>query len=290
MRPCYTIEIQTPKKYLLNGLWFGPKKPKRLIVWVHGLGSSAFTKHYIVDQLIDEDTAVMTFNNRGFEMVSDVRRLVGKKTRWSLGGAAHEVFTDSADDIQGAVDFAKRAGVKNIYLAGHSTGCQKSMYWASTHKEEKNVKGIILLAPISDYSSDIKKYGKTRMEKIARIARQMVKAGKAHELLPLPMPAGFYYDAQRVLSLFTLESVENIFSYANPEKDPKILKSVRLPILVLLAEKDEYGDMSATKIGEWFQENLKSTHAIQIIPKVTHGFKGAEREVAKIMKKFISSS
>ena len=290
MTPSYVIEIQTPKKYLLNGLWFGPQKPKRMIIWVHGLGSSAFTKRAIVDQLVDKKTAVMTFNNRGFEMVSDVRQAKGSGIKFEVGGAAHEVFTDSVDDIQGAINFAKRAGVKSIYLAGHSTGCQKSTYWASKNNKEKAVKGIILLAPISDYSSDRAKYGKERVEKLVAIACKMVAAGKPHDLLPLPLPAGSYYDAQRYLSLFTLDSVDNIFTYANPERDPKTLRSVRLPILVLLAGKDEYGDMPAKTIGAWFEKVLKQGDRVEVIPKVLHSFSGEETEVAALMKSFISGS
>ncbi len=126
MRPCHVVEIVTPKRYLLNGLWFGPKKPKRVIIWIHGLGSSAFTKLYIVDKLVDKNTVVITFNNRGHDKVSSTSSSGrGKHLR---GGAAHEVFTDCVDDIEGAIRFAKRAGARSIVLAGHSTGGQKSAY------------------------------------------------------------------------------------------------------------------------------------------------------------------
>ena len=70
MQPCHVVEIETPKKVRLNGLWFGPKRPKRAILWVHGLGSSAFSKIGIFDYLIDKDTAVLAFNNRGHDKVS----------------------------------------------------------------------------------------------------------------------------------------------------------------------------------------------------------------------------
>src|SRR5205807_10060866 len=65
-------------------------------------------------------SAVLTFNNRGFENVTDVKRVIGKKAKWIRAGSAHEVFTESDDDIQGAVNYAKKHS-KNIYLAGHST-------------------------------------------------------------------------------------------------------------------------------------------------------------------------
>src|SRR5258708_1138155 len=127
MRLCHVIEIVTPKKVHLNGLWFGPKRPKRAVLWVHGLGSSTFSKLSIFDNLIDKSTAVLPFNNRGHDKVSSTSTGRSKRIR---GGAAHEVFTECVDDIEGAINFAKKNGVKEIYLAGHSTGCQKSAYWA----------------------------------------------------------------------------------------------------------------------------------------------------------------
>ena len=76
MKACGVIEVITPKKFVLNGLWFGPRRPKRAIVWVHGLGSSAFSQLGIVDHLADTDTAVITFNNRGFGTINSVKRRI----------------------------------------------------------------------------------------------------------------------------------------------------------------------------------------------------------------------
>lgn len=39
---CLPITIVTPKKYLLDGLWFGGNRPRRAIVYVHGRDSAVF--------------------------------------------------------------------------------------------------------------------------------------------------------------------------------------------------------------------------------------------------------
>ncbi|HEY4516406.1 MAG TPA: alpha/beta fold hydrolase [Candidatus Paceibacterota bacterium] len=290
MTPCFAVEFETPKKYILRGLWFGPparrggKKPRRTVLWVHGLGSSAFSMHHVTKSLLNKNTGVLTFNNRGHDIVSKTHCSVGK--RGILGGTAHEKFTDCVDDIQGAINFARKQGVKNIYLAGHSTGCQKSIYWAY-RKKSRVVKGIILLAPISDWSAEMHLQGKKKIDRATKIARQMVQRGKKHELLP----PGLWHqalDAQRFLSLCTPDSVEEIFSYAQPNKNPRTLRSVRKPLLVLLAEKDEYADRPAKEIAAWFEKNLTNKHKVVIISGVKHSFKGAEKRVAKAIKEFIA--
>ena len=292
MRPCFVVEIQTPKKVLLNGLWFGPysakaskgkpKKPKRCVVWVHGLGSSVFSKHGIVEELADEKTAVLMFNNRGHDKVASVRKVGG---RYMKAGAVHERFTDCTDDIQGAINFARRRGVKQIFLAGHSTGCQKSVYWA--RKKGRGVKGIILLGPMSDYDGTRISYSRKKLARALALARSYVRKGKGNELLPSSVWGWpWLADAQRFISLYQGKGAEEIFTYWNTVQKPHTLASVRIPILVLLAEKEEFTRMPAKKIAVWFERYMRKGR-VAIIPHVRHSFRGGEKRVAQEMRKFL---
>ena len=151
--PCFQIEVVTPEKIQLDGLWFGPSHPKKAIIFVHGLASTAF-KTKMARSWVSQSTAVITFGNRGHDKIASVRKILRNRKGYKsiLAGEAHEIFTDCADDIQGVVNFVKKRGVKEIYLAGHSTGCQKITYWASRKNNQRQVRGLILLAPLSDYS------------------------------------------------------------------------------------------------------------------------------------------
>ncbi|MDO8481559.1 MAG: alpha/beta fold hydrolase [bacterium] len=289
MSSCEVVEIITPKRRLLNGLRFGPKTPKRVIIWVHGLGSSAFSKLDIVYKLTDTNTAVITFNNRGHDNISRVIFAGEKRTgKTILGGSAHEVFTECVDDIEGVINFVKRSGAKNIFLAGHSTGCQKSVYWASK-KGGRGVKGIILLAPISDYSAEMHLQGKGKIERAAEAARALVARGKKHQLLPDNIWPE-HVDAQRFLSLYTPDSTEEMFTYAQPKKTPYIFRAVKLPIFAIFAANDEYADRPAEKIAEWFGRHTRSRKfEMLIVPKAEHSFRKNERVVATAIKNWIKA-
>ncbi len=289
MTPCFAIDdIKTPQGYILRGLWFGPKKPKRIVVWVHGLSSSAFSMLHVVEQIADKQTAVLTFNNRGAEKISDLKKVVGKKVKWLRAGSAHEVFTECADDIQGAINYAHRKGVTSMYLAGHSTGCQKSVYWASKKKGGGGVKGIILLAPVSDYAAAIKFDRNGQLASLTKVARKLVREGKKHKLMPSVLSDGSLNDAQRFLSLNTPDSVETIFPYEQKGKQARMLQKVKRPILVLWAGADEFADRSAEEIAVWFDSNIKAKHKVVVVPATKHSFKGAERRVVKEIKAFIT--
>ena len=292
MLSCHVIEIVTPKKFVLNGLWFGPPKPKRVIIWAHGLTSSAFSMLHVVEQLVGKGTAVLTFNNRGFGTINSIKRRVGKRSKSIVAGAAHEVFTECEDDIQGAVNFARKRGGKKIYVAGHSTGCQKAVYWAHTKKGGRGVRGLILLAPVSDYADVLKHVEKGKLTQLVKLARTLVKKGRPHQLIvegvKAPWGGFFLCDAQRFLSLYTPDSRETMFSYEQPKKDPRIFKSVQVPMLVLWAGKDEYADRPAKKIVAWFEKSTRTRLKAIIVPKVGHSFRGAEKQVARAIRGWIA--
>ncbi len=285
MIPAHVIEIVTPKKFVLNGLWFGTLKPKRAIVWIHGLSSSAFSRLGIIDYLVNDETAIMTFNNRGSATISRIAR--GTKSFTSGGGA--ENFIECVDDIDGAIAFARNKGANEIYLAGHSTGCQKAVYWAHQRKG-KGVHGLILLAPLSDWAGAARQSDeKARLKKATREALSLVKKKRPEAFLANDSWV-HPITAQRFLSLYTPDSIEqSIFPYFDETRPARIFRSVTVPIMALFAGSDEYADRNASKIADWFSKNTGSKRFdAVIIPKVEHNFKGAEAEVGKVISEWIS--
>lgn len=281
MRQCYAVEIQTPKGVLLNGLWFGPKKAKRVVIFIHGLTASAFSMSRLREALVDTNTAVMTFNNRGFEQIASVKRKKGATVEWINVGAGREVFTESADDVQGAVNFAKRTGVTDVYLAGHSSGAQKAVYWASRTKTTGPVRGIVLLGPLSDYAGTERKF-----RTAVAYAKKLMRSGKPHELMPDRFGHWFPIEAQRFLSLYTPDSAEELFPYSQVGRVPRVLRSIRTPILALFAGSDEHQDRPAEDIAAWFIEHIYTGETV-VIPGVEHSFRGGEESVARSMRKFM---
>ncbi len=290
MRPCHVVQIETPKHILLDGVWLGPKKARTVVILIHGLGGTFWRRIGLIESLANSNAAVLAFNNRGHDRISRLvhtgERKIGK-TSWA--GGACEVFTDCVDDLEGAVRFARKQGARRIFLAGHSTGSQKAVYYARK-KGSSLVKGLILMVPLSDYSVALRDDKNGMLARATRVARALVRAGKPHELLPQSIwPA--IDDAQRFLSLYTPDSVEEMFLYAQPNRTPTIFKSVTLPMLAMFAGEDEFADRPATEIAAWFGKHTRSRKFKSVIvPKAGHGFKGAERGVAAHIRRFIAAS
>lgn len=289
MAVCHVVDIVTPNKFVLNGLWFGSKRAGTVVIVVHGLGSSLWKSLFLslATGLARKGTAVLAFNNRGHDRISRHYRAgsTGSKRAWA--GGAMEVFTDCVDDIQGAVNFARRQGAKRVFLVGHSTGCQKSVYWAYK-KKRGGVKGIILMAPLSDFSVAIRDDKNGRLARATKYARALVRRGKKHELLPQSLwPA--LDSAQRFISLYTPDSIEEMFTYAQPKKIPRIFQSVRVPTLAIFAGNDEFADRPAKRIAAWFEGNARAKHfKTLIVSSATHSFRGAEKIVGRAIQRFIA--
>jgi pimeloyl-ACP methyl ester carboxylesterase len=289
MKQCKVVCFITPRQYKLNGLWFGPEKAKRGFIFTHGLSGSTFSHHDVLSPLVDSSTMALYYNNRGHDQLVGIKHLnkrIKKGYDYKLGGQAHEIFTDCVDDIQGAIDFLRSNGVKDIYLVGHSTGCQKSIYYLSRPSKQKLVKGVVLVCPMSDYSYAVSSEKPEVLKQAVEQAEKLVKSGKPHELLPTELSEDLL-DAQRYLSLYTPDSEEEIFTYAQPHKVPTTLQKVKVPILVILAEKDEYGDRPANIIGKWFKEATKAGNLeVGIVRGAVHNLTEQETEVEALIRKW----
>ena len=272
--------FQTPDKLLLQGLWLGPAKPATVYIFVHGLGSTMFSQIELAQSLAAKDTAVLVFNNRGSGTITGVKKVTNTKkgyTRETIG-MAHEVFEECINDISGAVSYAQARGPRRIFLVGHSTGCQKSVYYLSK-KKASAVAGAVLLAPMSDYATSAKEVPPKVLARAVAYARKLVASGKSHDLLPLSVWPQLS-DAQRFLSLNTPESVEELFSYAVPKKKPRLLQSVRQPLLIVLAGDDEYADRPNIEIAQWFEQTTaKQETQVVLMPNSTHNFNGHDKEL-----------
>lgn len=288
---CFHIQFTTPRKYLLDGLWYGGMKPGRAIVFLHGLGSSAFAHHSYLTPLANQETAVIFFSNRGHDQVSRIKRASSKaaRKRSLIAGAVNEVFAECADDIQGVVNALRENGIKEVYLVGHSTGCQKSVYYLGKKPRQTSVRGTVLLCPVSDYASVRKFADPKRLKRAQTTARNLVRNGQMHSYIPLEIWPDLV-DAQRFVSLYTPNGKEELFTYAQPGKIPKTLRRIRIPMHVVLAGKDEYHDRDSQEIASWFSANIRSERgSVSVIPEAGHGFRGFEHRIAKEVRAWLRS-
>jgi alpha-beta hydrolase superfamily lysophospholipase len=279
------ITLTTPDRYLLPAVWSTKPTASANIIFIHGLGGTLFSLQPLLSQLVPANYNLLTFNNRGHDVVCrlpkiDLRRHRGTKS--ILAGAAHEVFTDCVHDLTAAVNFVASENKLPVILLGHSTGCQKISYFLAAKRSAK-VNHIILLSPLSDYAGIETSGLKDLYLPALNYARQQLVGEQSHRLLP-PEFWPVTIDAQRFLSLYTPDSPEEIFSYCQPDKQPVIYQKNIYPTLVVFGDKDENLDRPLNQVITWFKQHSRSPNlTIKTISGGYHNFWGQENQVAKII-------
>lgn len=282
------VRFVTKDGILLHGFLIrhdGGRRHRDVVIHIHGLNGNFYRSLLaweLADSYVKSGYDLLAINTRGANTIATLYRKgkKGKKgwqRRW--GGTAVERFEDCVHDIGGAVDFCRRMGYKHIVLQGHSTGCQKSVYYQAK-KNDKRVSAVVLLAPADDLNSN-KKSMKRRFAPALKVA---LKLSKNKDPLKQMMPPGIYnspVSASRFLSFSDERRTEaQIFDYAKGEF--RLFRRIKTPILAIFGSKEEYRTMPVSKYLDMLKRASKSRHFTALeIKGADHGFRGKEEELAR---------
>ena len=292
MIPLHLTHLRTSDRVRLEGAVVLPKrKGDTALIWIHGLGSRFSSGQTILHELSRacqrHGIAYFKFNNRGHDFVNkDVNphtKNFGVGTS-PFGGSGFEHFEDCIKDIRAIIRFAKKLGYKKIILAGHSTGANKVLYYMYKTRD-RAVKALALVAPISDIAGKLKELAARPDGRGARkfnhgLSTALKLYSKNPEQL---MPAEYgILTARRYLSLYEIGWAEDTFPYHNLKARWKELRSVKIPVAVIVGSRDEYLDRLARKLTEIFRKHAVSTKNFSgvIIKGAKHGFRRKEKELS----------
>ncbi len=261
---------------------------KDVVVFVHGMGGS-FAKDGILrgaKMLLQRRISFFTFNTRGAEIVKSFKNARGDK--YYIMGTAFERFEDSARDIKGALNYLESMGYERFHLMGHSTGCQKILYYA-WKRRDRRVKTLIFLSPSEDYPIWAAYLGE-ETDKAIEIAQNMVDRGRGDELhYFLYRRTGEIWSASRFLSFMDRDRPEaSLFNY---ESDLPILSRVKLPMLFFFGG----ADTTLMHDVDYYRDIIKKSYRgekleIVKIPRGDHSFHGYEEAVFEKTAEFIKMS
>ena len=268
---------------MLNGIAIFPKRPTdTALIWLHGLSSNFASSPRRTDELtracLKNNIAFLKFNTRGH----DIAARSGRK----IIGAGFEKFTDCVYDIRAMIRFAKKLGYKNIILAGHSTGANKTLYYLYKTRDPA-VRNIILIGAISDIAADRKMNG---AKTAARRVNVALKLAKKNPSSLMPTDCGII-TAARYLSLYKAGGAEDVFPYHDQSAQWKELKSIRVPIALIIGSRDEHLDIPLKKYIGIFHTHATSTKSFTsaIIKGANHSFRGKENELSRVIIDWIKN-
>lgn len=280
MIPVLLTKIKTRDGVTLDGIYVRPKrKSKTALIWVHGLTSYFHSGQTLIKELSarcrNAGIGYFKFDNRGHDIVA-------RGPNHPLG-TAFEKFEDCIHDIRALINFAKRLGYRKMVLVGHSTGANKALYYLYKTPDPR-VKGLVLLGPTSDIAYDYMKFGKEKIRQRVAIAK---KLKKKNSLSLLPQNFGIW-SAQRYVSILEEGKPEDVFPYYSPRARWKELKSVKVPMAVIVGSREEHLDRPLKKFMEAFRKNARSAKSFSgiVIKGAQHSFQKKERELSRAIIKW----
>lgn len=266
----------------LNGLLISSsRKPKRCMIFIHGMNGSAFSHTAMSFAMsLPKDLALFSINNRGHGVVSGFSRHVRGGWKRMMAGTSLERFEDSVFDIRGAINALSRMGYKNFVLCGHSTGCQKAAYY-QYKMHDPRVKGIVLVAPCDDHNLSRRSFGR-RYARMRSACARMIRSGKGNA----SVPGGSGLSAQRLDSIINPKRIEaRLFNYDGELKE---FGSIKTPTLAIFGDEEENTIKRVGKCLELLESRSGSRRfASLLIANANHAFDGKEKELVKNVEGWI---
>lgn len=278
------VKATTSDGLILNGfLSAPPRRPKAILIWLHGLGSS-FYRHFgpdFIQPFHRKNVAVLLANTRGHDIVSRVTKTNG--TRLTIG-STYERISEAYRDIEGWVRLAERYGFKKVFLAGHSLGATKVGLFVKRNRGLGGIIGTIYASPPDMWNEN---YRAKRQQQGVKVAVKLLRAGKGDTL----MPKGFMQYDQSVEAYFDKMSPtrrNNVFDFVRGNFN--WAQRFRRPQLLIYGDHDEpvKGDdpQSALQV---FKTKVPWARVV-CIKGANHGYVGKRPIFYQVIARFVGNA
>ncbi len=277
------IKITSSDGLIHHGLLFSPgEKTSKAIIHVHGLAGNFYENSFIpvmARAYTGRGKAFMPVNNRGHDYMSDIEKIDTARSRSVKGGGAYERFEECVFDISSSVSFLNERGISRICLQGHSTGCNKIVFYLN-REPVKEAFSIALISPCDDIALMSSEKGNKFTEGLKR-ANSLCAQGLPGKLLE-PELVFYPMSARTYLDYFTEGGAHDIFRYRDPKSPFPGLKDIQAPVFASYGTVGEYLAMKPEEALEILKTKFSSPDLLygKTIPGASHNYAGKENELS----------
>lgn len=283
----------------LNGFICNYENRDTIIISTHGMGSNCFKeREFAISNLIEgTNISLLSYNNRGTEILSKMKKKIGETSESYIGGSANENPCEGYYDIKGAIELALNLGYKQIYLQGHSLGSTKTVYTYNRLLDEKyehinKIKGIILLSLV-DIPNGLKEVlgiDAIKENELNEQSEKLIAKGKGNHLMAedvffQPLSANTY-------KKLCVDNEEiNFARYSDKDYKYEKLNSIKVPIFMRWGNNRELISQSAEDLVKMLKEKINNSNLdIGYIDGADHSFHGFETTLATEIVKFVNDN
>lgn len=270
--------------------WLSGDDSEIAVIHIHGMSGNGY-ENYFLDNFREmynkNGISFFTIDTRGRGIISSFWRgseidSWGEGTK--LGGSCFEIFSESADDIQGAIDYLKAQGKSKFILQGHSLGGSKVVNYLVI-KNNPEIIGAVLVTP-----TDMVGWANTdpKHQDNLKKSEELVSRGEGEELVdPQCWLDKTPLSAQTYPTLCKAGTAVDIYG---ERAGGALLGKIQVPTLIAYGDNDIGILKIDGNIEKWIERvnNIKNQDTkISVINGATHSFKGCEAELSKNVESFI---
>lgn len=291
------VEFSTSDGLLLPGLLYEAKGSKKVVIYLHGNGSSSVfydeaEKRGLPEQVNTKGVSFLKFNNRGAHIIKKLNVKKGKEVERLKYGCAFEIIKECILDIDSAVKFLQGLGYNEFYLAGASTGANKICVY-NYYKPQNVFKKYILICGGDDTGIYYSILGDKKFWKLLNDSKEKIAIGKGEDLIKPLLPNEIFsykgfYDIANPDGDYNCFPFSEVLGKAKLSKKPlfRYFKTIKTPSLVIYGEKDEYAWGEVSKVVE-ILKRYQPKFDYRIIEGADHGFTGKNKELTDAITKWL---
>ena len=177
------LDIETKRGSILDGVLFcQTKNPDTVLIAITGVHGNFFSNpfYYNFGETLNKGNIDFIYAQT-CDALGREKKINKKTGKEEYIGSWNEDFKNTDEDVEAYINYAEKNNYKNIYLAGHSLGANKIIYYLSRN-HDKRVKKYILLSPanITHLLNGVSDYEK-------KIIKEYKKIGKDNEFIPFEL-------------------------------------------------------------------------------------------------------
>ena len=262
---------------------FESKKKDICVIITHGMCGTIIDNYFATvwgKVLTKSNIGLIYEHNRGHSIENDLVSIDGTFKRY---GCMYEIFEECLLDIDLAIKTAKKIGYKRIFLAGHSYGCNKTIYYY--YKKKPDILGIIF-ASAPDMVG-IHKLLQPNFRSLLEEAKINIKSGNENKLLSALVEDYMYMSSQTYYNWFNEKSNLDNLPVMGNSKNWYQFESINVPVLTFSGsnETDNYLHLDLLK------DKAKKCKDFEykIIENTGHTYRSKELEIANLISDWVEA-
>jgi len=173
-----SLEIETEHGTILNGVLFSGKKSDAVLIAITGIHGNFYSNpfYFNIGDTLSKNGIDFIYAQTcdAFGEIETYNKKTGEK---ELIGSFNVRFFLAEEDVAAYINFAEK-NYKNIFLAGHSLGANKIIYYLSKNFDTR-VKKFIFLSP-----ANVTYMTKNVSDKEKKIIEKFISYGQGEKILP----------------------------------------------------------------------------------------------------------